>query len=499
MARTADGERVLSAGTPLRTSERSDEQRAERVGSIVLIVIIVIFVGVGAIVVIRGAPLADDFVNCLEPGRKGIGPTLAASFERLGVLRRAHLLEILVTWQACERSAFGIAIAIPLLLTVGVALALRGLLRDLGTPGAWPSLGAALWLLQPLGSEAAFWPAALHVPLGLLLALWALRLHRGGHHAWAAIATVGAVLSVEQVVLALPLAVWLTGTSERRRRALMTTIVVVVCLFVAYLIWPGADPRLGVSIADRIREAFADPAFFMKFAAVGLGVQSVPLAAVWAFPVSIGVVALGALLGSRVGPSLVTEPWISDQGGSRVRDTVLGAVGLIALVNIPVIFNVPHQGSPRLFAPTWLIICGALAMLGALLLRRGARVWGAIAGGFAAGALLSLALSVWVRVEDAGFTESASRQIAAATPQGAVVAICGVRRTVVDPAPRGAFAVHEFVYDWAAREAVEYYTGKRVTFELAGELWPGRPCPDPADVDRVFAFSNLVDRWHDER
>ena len=71
------------------------------------------------------------------------------------------------------------------------------------------------------------------------------------------------------------------------------------------------------------------------------------------------------------------------------------------------------------------------------------------------------------------------------------MALCGVRRTVVDPAPRGAFAVHEFVYDWAAADAVAYYTGRHVEFRLAGELWPG-PCPDPGEVDMVVPFAELV-------
>lgn len=483
----------------MKTLERSGEDRAARVGTVVLIVVIVLFVGIAATVVVRAAPLADDFVNCLEPRRNGIGPTLAASFERLGALRRAHLLEILLTSQACERSAFGIAIVVPLLLTLGIALALRGLLRDLGVPGAWPSLGAALWLLQPLGTEAALWPAAMHVPLGLLLALGALRLHRRGRHVWGTLAVLGAVLSVEQILLALPLAVWVTGTPDHRRRALATTTVVVACLLLAYIVWPGDDPRLRVSIADRLLEALADPGFLVKFPAVGLGLHSIPLAVVWAFPVSVVAVAVGALLGSRLGPSVVSEPWMPARARQRSRHTLLGGAGLVVLVNIPVVFNVPHQGSPRLFAPTWLILCGMTAMLGALLLRRGARAWGALAGGFAAGALLSLALSVWVRIEHAGFTESASIQIAAAVPPDAVVAVCGVRRAVVDPAPRGAFPAHEFVYDWAAREALEYYTGKRASFELSGELWPDRSCAEPQTVDRVFLFSDLVDRWNDER
>ena len=173
-------------------------------------------------------------------------------------------------------------------------------------------------------------------------------------------------------------------------------------------------------------------------------------------------------------------------------------LGLIALINIPVVLNVPHQGSPRLFAPTWLVLSGMIAMIGPLLVRRSYRSWGAVVGVFAAGALLSLSLSVWVRLESASFTAYASRRIAEEVADDAVVAVCGVRRTVVEPAPRGAFALHEFVYDWAARDALDYYTGRRASFKLAGDLWDDRSCPDPEDVDRVFSFSDLVSGWEND-
>ena len=66
-----------------------------------------------------------------------------------------------------------------------------------------------------------------------------------------------------------------------------------------------------------------------------------------------------------------------------------------------------------------------------------------------------------------------------------------MRRTVTTPAPRGAFAVHEFVYDWAAPRALSYYTGKQATFHLAGELWD-RPCPTASEVDVILAFDDLL-------
>jgi hypothetical protein len=118
---------------------------------------------------------------------------------------------------------------------------------------------------------------------------------------------------------------------------------------------------------------------------------------------------------------------------------------------------------------------------------------GAAMGLFAAGALLSLALSVWVRLETADFTQASSRLVAAEVPEGGTVAVCGIRRTVVEPAPRGAFAIDELVYRWSAQDALYYYTGKKVRFILAGDLW-NRPCPPRSTVDRELWFPELVRR-----
>src|SRR4029434_3433819 len=92
----------------------------------------------------------------------------------------------------CQRIPFGFVILIPLALKLGVALMLRGLLRDLRLPAPCPEIGAALCLLEPLGTEAALWPSALHLHLGLGLALGALRLYRRGRLGWAAVVTLAA-------------------------------------------------------------------------------------------------------------------------------------------------------------------------------------------------------------------------------------------------------------------------------------------------------------------
>jgi hypothetical protein len=101
---------------------------------------------------------------------------------------------------------------------------------------------------------------------------------------------------------------------------------------------------------------------------------------------------------------------------------------------------------------------------------------------------------VWVRIESADFSEYAVRRIAAQVPDGSAVAVCGVTRTIVEPAPRGGFSLHELDYDWAAHDALEYYTGERVTFRLAGDLW-ARPCPSLDSADHVFSFPRVVAGW----
>jgi hypothetical protein len=110
---------------------------------------------------------------------------------------------------------------------------------------------------------------------------------------------------------------------------------------------------------------------------------------------------------------------------------------------------------------------------------------------FAAGALLSLTLSVSVRLRSADFTARATRLIAARIPDRGRVAICDVPRTVVELAPRGAYAVHEFLEDWSADRALQYYTGRHATFYLAGDLWD-RPCPPVKNYDAVIRFDELL-------
>jgi hypothetical protein len=98
---------------------------------------------------------------------------------------------------------------------------------------------------------------------------------------------------------------------------------------------------------------------------------------------------------------------------------------------------------------------------------------------------------VQVRVASADAVEHAARELGARVQDGEVVALCGVPRTVVEPAPRGAFAVHEFIYDWAAADALAFYAGRHVQFRLAGALW-AQPCPAAPEVDLVVPFDELL-------
>ena len=102
----------------------------------ILCIAILAFVAIAAPVVWRGAPLADDFNNCVAPVELGLGGFMATSWHQLGAIRPARFLEILLGAAVCGSAPFGVAILVPLLLTLAVAWLARGLLRDLGTPGA---------------------------------------------------------------------------------------------------------------------------------------------------------------------------------------------------------------------------------------------------------------------------------------------------------------------------------------------------------------------------
>jgi hypothetical protein len=468
-----------------------EQVRAAIAGRWLLVVVAVLFLVVVMPVVVEGAPLADDYHTCLRPVEDGsYRPFLADSWRELGAVRPARFLEIAAIAGLCQRIPFGLVILIPLALKLGVAVMVRGLLRELRLPAPWPEVGAALWLLEPLGTEAALWPSALHLHLGLGLALGALRLYRRGRLGWAALVTLAACLCAEQVIFAFPLAVWLLTPRERRRAAVMTAAAVVVAVLAVYATWPGADFRTAVPVSRRLEAFVVDPDWYVIFPAAGLGLHSGLNALLWAFPFSVAVLAVGVAAGARVGPVLLAGP--SGQGLQRraVLRGGLGVAGLLLLVNLPLIVTLPRGYTPRTFTPSWLVLAVAAATVLSRLPWRRPRLAGATAGAFAAIALLSLALSVSVRVETAEFTRSSSRWLAARVPEGGTVEVCEVPRNAVQPAPVGAFALHEFHWDWAAQDATRYYTGRDLTVRRSGRYWPG-PCPSTPRADLTVTFAEL--------
>jgi hypothetical protein len=414
-------------------------------------------------VILRGALLADDFHNCLEPQDSGLLGFMSDSFDRLGAIRPVRFVEILLTTGVCQTLPFGVAIAVGLALTFAVALLLRRLMTVLGSPDPWPDVAAAVWLLQPLGLEAALWPAALHVPIGLAAALGSLIAFRSRHILVGALLGLAAMLSVEQAILALPLAAWLVSPPDVRRRVAITMTGVAGAVVVAYVLVPGNDPRLSAGATARAQGLFTDLGFLVRFPAVGVGAESIPLAVRWAFPLSIVVLIAGGLAGwlwaARAWPAPRALPPLG------VRPLISVGV-LVVLVNIPVLLNQPRQGSPRIFTPTWLILAALVALWLGRVKWRWRTFYGVAAGVYLSGAVLSLALSASVRVQTADVVEQVSHEIAERTTDGDLVTLCAVPRAVVAPAPRGAFAVQDYLYDWAAADALKYYTGRQATFRI---------------------------------
>jgi hypothetical protein len=450
-------------------------------------------------VVVRGAPLRDDFDVCLSP-RWTSGPErmLAELWPEWGGVRLlGRFTEQSIIGDLCGAVPFGAIISIPLLTTFAVGFVLRGLLYDLGVPTPWPEIGTALWFLQPLGTEAALWPVALHIPLGLLLALTALRLYLRGRVALAALSGLAASWNLEQVLFALPLAVWVATPERHRRRATVVSSVVFLVLLTIFMRWPGVSTRTAVPLTDRVLAIVTDPLWYVRLPAVGTGAVSIPLAVRWAFPWSLLVLAVGSMLGVRYAPALIRQQSSGWRNDARLR-FALAFAGLGVLICLPMMVTLPHEHGPRVFTPVWLLLAAFAAVGGSRIAWRRVRLAGALGGGFATGALLSLAFSVWVRLETADFTESASRWIGARVREGGRVVICDVPRTAVSPAPNGPFALHDFHEIWSAEGAIQYYTGRRVEVDRSGVYWDPN-CANLLPADLVVSFEDLRRRWLSER
>lgn len=448
-----------------------------------------VFLALATPVLVHGAPLADDYLICMRPANEGYRPYLTEIWRDTGVVRPARFLELFLISTTCRNIPFGLVILVPLALKLTAGFVLYRLLRDLRLPSPWPELGTAMWFLEPVGTEAALWPSAIHVPLGLVLALLALRLYRKERIGWASIAALGACLSIEQVIFALPLAVWLTSEDKGRRRSTLVVAAVVLGVVIAYALWPGTNPRQAVSLAERVHNALDKGAWFVFYPAAGLGLYSGFLGFIWAMPYSILAVVGAAIGGAVAMPRLLWRRTAARVDRAVAARWIFRIAALIVLVNLPLIVTKVGY-SARTFTPTWLVLSGAVAAAGAHVPWKRPEILGVVAGVFTAFAVLSLALSVWVRVRTTEFDQAAAWWIADRVPNGAVVAVCDVRRTIVEPAPLGAFHLHEFHTQWPSW--IQYYTGRRLTIRRSGLQYWGSRCPNLHDADLVIDFDQLV-------
>jgi hypothetical protein len=268
----------------------------------------------------------------------------------------------------------------------------------------------------------------------------------------------------------------------------MSSAILSIGVLLAYSRWGGTTFGLAVSLPQRLENVFRGAEDYVIMPAIGLGAQSIPAAIRWAFPISVLALALGLVVGSTIFPKLLRSTGSAERLGMR---QALLALGLIVLINVPVALAFPHRHSPRIFTPTWLALALFAAIWGSRMHWKRPRLAGAAAGALIAGALLSLALSSWVRIETSILVEEAMNKIAAQSPEGSVVAVCGVTKTLVQPAPYGDFSLHEFISH--PDEAYEYYTGKTAQIRVGGYGAPSR-CPDTKGVDAIFDFHDLVGR-----
>jgi hypothetical protein len=465
------------------TSEALESPAARKWGWGFLLVACALFAAVTLPVIVNGSPLLDDFSRCVEPQKPGYW---TERFRESAAFRPMRIVETVVINGLCGSVPFSFVILLPWILTIGVAFLLRALLRDLDVPAPWPEIGAGLWLLAPLGTESALWPSALHIPLGLAVVLLALRMFMRGKIILGIIFALIGYLSLEQLIFALPLAGWWVSAPAHRLRVLVLTASLSLGVLAVYVAWPGTIGHLALPLGQRLTDAFRDVGSYAIMVGTGLGAHSIPTAVQWALPVSVLVIAVGSLLGWLVGPRLLLS------GVAAVRPayrSIATGLVLLALINVPVALTFPHPDSPRIFAPSWLVLAAFAALIGQRVEWRRQHFVGAIAGGLIAGSMLSLTLSSSVRIRSARIVEEAMMAIAAETPSGGVVAVCGVTRTVVLPAPSGAFSIHEFIL--FPNETYEYYTGEVAELRIGGAYKENR-CPDPSGVDTIFEFDELI-------
>jgi len=468
-----------------------ESARAKAAGRLTLALAAMAYLFVVLPVVLRAGPLRDDFDLCTSPRwTSGLARAALEVVPETGAVRfPGRVTQALVISALCAVTPFWVLILLPLTLTLVAGALLFRLLVDLHVPAPWPHLGVAFWLLQPLGTESALWATQFNIPFGLCMALLASLAFRRGRPVTGALFGLIGYGFVEQVIFGLPLVAWLFSPRHQRRSALAWAAGCSLTVLAVYAFWPGHSERTAVAMFERLVAPAKDLFWYVKYPAVSFGLHSIPVAFLWALPMSAVVVAAAALAGAWLGPRLFPSYSVSLNRAFTRRG--LGAfLTIIVLINVPLLTTLPHPSSPRTFTPTWLALVVAATIAGSRIHWKRPRLAGACAYVLMSGSLLSLALSVSVRVRTADFTEASSKWLAERVPNGGSVLICDVPRTVVTPAPAGDFAVHELIHPVATEAAVRYYTGRQLTVRRVGPMWPG-PCSHEQGVDLVVSFDEL--------
>ena len=70
-----------------READTNDLDREQLTGGVIFGAAAIAFIGIAIPLIWRGAPLADDFNNCLAPAELGLGGFIRASWQQLGAIR----------------------------------------------------------------------------------------------------------------------------------------------------------------------------------------------------------------------------------------------------------------------------------------------------------------------------------------------------------------------------------------------------------------------------
>ena len=94
-----------------------DAEMLGRVGRALLLTTVIAVTLVALPVIVRGAPLADDYAACVDVARRGLVDHITWMFGFTGMVRPARYLEVVLIGSLCGRVHLGLVIAVPFALT----------------------------------------------------------------------------------------------------------------------------------------------------------------------------------------------------------------------------------------------------------------------------------------------------------------------------------------------------------------------------------------------